>query len=253
MISLEGKTAIITGASRGIGRGIALELAKEKMNLVLNYVSDSSKEKVQELQNEVSSLGSKSIIIQGDISKENDCKKILEESLKEFNFVDVLANNAGVYSSKPGTPTWDLDEKEFNRIFDTNVKGLFFMTKLVGKWMIDNNVKGSIINTASVAGLDASISGSIYGASKSAVIGFTKTWSKEFGEKGIRVNAVAPGPILTDLLKDMPADRKEQLKKETPLGKLAEPSDIGETVVFLAKNEAINGQTIVVDGGRVRH
>ncbi|MCH7902640.1 3-oxoacyl-ACP reductase FabG [archaeon] len=253
MISLEGKTAIITGASRGLGKGIALELAREKMNIVLNYVADSSRKKAEQLQKEIENLGSKSTIVQADVSKESDCKKILEETLKEFNSVFLLANNAGVYSSKPGTPTWDLDEKEFDRIFDTNVKGLFFMTKFVGKWMIDNKVKGSIVNIASVAGLDSSISGSIYGASKSAVIGFTKTWSKEFGENGIRVNAVAPGPILTDLLKDMPEYRKKQLAEETPLGRLAQPQDIGETVVFLAKNEAINGQTIVVDGGRVRH
>lgn len=253
MISLEGKTAIITGSSRGLGRGIALELAKEKMNLVLNYVSDSSKEKAEELQKEIQGLGSKSIIVQGDVSKESDCKKILEITLKEFNSVFLLVNNAGVYSAKPGTPTWELDEKEFDRIFETNVKGLFLMTKQVGKWMVDNNVKGSIVNIASIAGLGASISGSIYGASKSAVIGFTKTWSKEFGENGIRVNAVAPGPILTDLLKNMSDDRKKQLVEETPLGRLAQPKDIGETVVFLAKNEAINGQTIVVDGGKIRH
>ena len=158
MISLEGKTAIITGASRGIGRAIALELAKEKMNLVLNYVSDSSKEKVEQLQKEIENSGSKSIIVQGDVSKESDCKKILEMTLKEFNSVFLLANNAGVYSSKPGTPTWDLSEGEFEKIFETNVKGLFFMAKHVGKWMIDNKVKGSIVNTASIAGLDASTS-----------------------------------------------------------------------------------------------
>jgi len=253
MISLEGKTAIITGASRGLGKGIALELAKEKMNLVLNYVSDSSKEKAEQLQKEIQGLGSKSIIVQGDVSKESDCKKILEESLKEFKSIDVLVNNAGIYSSKPGTQTWELEEKEFDRIFETNVKGLFFMTKHVGKRMIENKVKGSIVNIASIAGLDASISGSIYGASKSAVIGFTKTWSKEFGENGIRVNAIAPGPILTDLLENMSEDRKKQLVEETPLRRLAQPKDIGETVVFLAKNEVINGQTIVVDGGRLRH
>jgi len=119
--------------------------------------------------------------------------------------------------------------------------------------MIGNKVKGAIVNTGSVAGLDASTSGSIYGASKAAVHGFTKTWSVEFGKFGIRVNAVAPGAVLTDLLKDVSGERKNEFREQTPLKELSTPQDIAEAVVFLAKHPKITGQTVVVDGGRLRH
>ncbi|MCR4368845.1 MAG: glucose 1-dehydrogenase [archaeon] len=253
MISLKGKTAIVTGASRGIGRAIAIECARAGMNVVLNYVSASSVAGMNELQKEISALGVKSIVVRADVSKENDCKKILGAAVAQFGSVYLLANNAGVYSAMPGTPTWELDEKEFDKIFSVNVKGLFFMAKHVGKWMIDNKVKGVIVNTGSIAGLDASVSGSIYGASKAAVHGFTKTWSVEFAKFGIRVNAVAPGPVLTDLLENVSEDRKRSFVEQTPLGVLAEPKDIADAVVFLAQSEKINGQSLVVDGGRIRH
>src|SRR3989344_2248887 len=253
MISLKGKTAIVTGSSRGIGRAIALALAAEKMNLVLDYISESSKKNILDLQKEISSSGAKSIAVQADVSKEKECKKLLEAAVKEFGSVYLLANNAGIYSKKPGTPTWELTEQDFDEIFSTNVKGLFFMAKHAGKWMIDNKVKGAIINTGSVAGLDTSTSGSIYGASKAAVHGFTKTWAVEFAKHGIRVNAVAPGAVLTDLLKDVDEERKNQFIEQTPLKELATPQDIAEAVVFLAKHQKITGQTLVVDGGRLRH
>jgi len=253
MIPLKGKTAIVTGSSRGIGKAIALALSAEKMNLVLDYVSDSSKKNISDLQKEISALGAKSIAVQADVSKEAECKKIVSAAVKEFGSIYLLANNAGVYSSKPGTPTWDLTEQEFDNIFSTNTKGLFFMAKHAGRWMIDNKVKGAIVNTGSVAGLDASTSGSIYGASKAAVHGFTKTWAVEFAKYGIRVNAVAPGAVLTDLLKDVDEERKNQFIEQTPLKELATPQDIAEAVVFLAKHQKITGQTLVVDGGRLRH
>src|SRR3989338_6532169 len=138
MISLKGKTAIVTGASRGIGRAIALAFASEKMNLVLDYISDSSKKNILDLQKEISSMGVKSIAVQADVSKEIECKKLVSAAAKEFNSIFLLVNNAGIYSQKPGTPTWELTEQEFDKIFATNVKGLFFMAKHVGKWMIDN-------------------------------------------------------------------------------------------------------------------
>tara|TARA_Y100000310_G_scaffold343077_2_gene449080 strand:+ start:25222 stop:25983 length:762 start_codon:yes stop_codon:yes gene_type:complete len=253
MLDLNKKTVVVTGASRGLGRAIALAFAKEGCNLVLNFVSDSSKEKIDSLEKEIAKLGVKSIAVQADVSKEDECKKVLDSAVKEFNSVFVLANNAGVYSGKPGTPTWELDEQEFDKIFSVNVKGLFFMVKHIGKWMIDNKVKGTIVNTASVAGLDASTSGSIYGASKSAVYGFTKTWAVEFGQHGIRVNSVSPGPVDTDLLEKVSLEKKKQFAEETPLGAIAKPEDIADAVVFMAKQERINGQTIVVDGGRLRH
>ena len=253
MLSLKGKTAIVTGSSRGIGKAISLALAAEKMNLVLDYVSESSKKNITDLQKEVSSLGAKSIAVQADVSKEKECKKLVEVAVKEFGSVYLLANNAGIYSGRPGTPTWELDEAEFDKIFSTNAKGLFFMAKHAGKWMIDNKVKGAIVNTGSVAGLDASTSGSIYGASKAAVHGFTKTWAVEFGNFGIRVNAVAPGAVLTDLLKDVSTERKNEFREQTPLKELATPQEIAEAVVFLAKHPKITGQTVVVDGGRLRH
>ena len=253
MISLKGKTAIVTGASRGLGKAIALALADEKMNLVLDYISDSSKNNILGLQKEIFSMGAKSIAVQADVSKETECKKLVSAAVKEFNSIFLLANNAGVYSDKPGTPSWELTEQEFDRIFATNVKGIFFMAKHCGKWMIDNKVKGAIVNTGSVAGLDTSTSGSIYGASKAAVHGFTRTWSVEFAKYGVRVNAVAPGAVLTDLLKDVTDERKNQFLEQTPLKELATPQDIAEAVVFLAKHPKITGQTIVVDGGRLRH
>lgn len=253
MLSLKGKTAIVTGASRGIGKAIALECAREGMNVIVNFHSDSSKKNAEDIKKEIEKIGSKAIVVQADVSKESDCKKILDSTLKEFGSVFLLANNAGVYSSKPGTQTWELTESEFDKIFASNVKGIFLMAKTIGEWMVENKIKGTIVNTASVAGLDASTSGSVYGASKAAVIGFTKTWAVEFGKKGIRVNAVAPGPVLTDLLENVSEERKNAFIKETPIGVLANPEDIAESVLFLAKSEKINGQTLVVDGGRLRH
>ena len=136
MISLKGKTAIVTGSSRGIGKAIALALAQEKMNIVLDYVSESSKKSISGLQKEISALGAKSIAVQADVSKEVECKKLVSFAVKEFGSIYLLANNAGVYSAKPGTPTWELTEQEFDRIFSTNAKGLFFMAKHCGKWII---------------------------------------------------------------------------------------------------------------------
>jgi 3-oxoacyl-[acyl-carrier protein] reductase len=223
------------------------------MNLVLDYVSEASKKNILELQKEISSMGGRAIAVQADVSKEAECKKLVSSAVKEFGSIYLLANNAGVYSAKPGTPTWELTEQEFDRIFATNTKGIFFMAKHCGKWMIDNKVKGAIVNTGSVAGLDASTSSSIYGASKAAVHGFTKTWAVEFAKYGVRVNAVAPGAVLTDLLKDVTDERKNQFLEQTPLRELATTQDIAEAVVFLAKHPKIVGQTLVVDGGRLRH
>ena len=251
--SLEGKTSLVTGSSRGIGRGIVLKLAELGSNCVVNYAHDKSESSAEKVLAEVEKLGAGALLVKADVSKKNEVQALFKTALDKFGKIDILVNNAGIYASKPGTPSFELDEDDFDRVMDVNVKGVFLCTQEAVKQMIEKKIKGSIINTSSIAGLDISLAGAHYGASKAAVISLTKTWAVELGKYGINVNSVAPGPVETDLLENMPKGRLQQMKDATPMREFAEPKDIAEAVAFFALNRIVTGQTLVVDGGRIRH
>ena len=235
------KTALITGASRGIGAEIAREFAKAGYNVVVNYFKN--REKAEALAKEIGGTA-----FCADVSDFSQAEKMIKEAEKNFGTVDVLVNNAGV--ALPQKLLVDTTEVEWNRLFDVNVKGAFNCTKTVLDGMITKH-SGSIINISSVWGVTGGSCEVAYSASKAAIIGFTKALAKELGPAGIRVNCVAPGVIDTDMNAHLSAEDIEALKEETPLGVTGTPSDVAKTVLFLASDSAkfITGQVITADGG----
>ena len=235
------KTALITGASRGIGAEIAREFAKAGYNVVVNYFKN--REKAEALAKEIGGTA-----FCADVSDFSQAEKMIKEAEKNFGTVDVLVNNAGV--ALPQKLLVDTTEVEWNRLFDVNVKGAFNCTKTVLDGMITKH-SGSIINISSVWGVTGGSCEVAYSASKAAIIGFTKALAKELGPAGIRVNCVAPGVIDTDMNAHLSAEDIEALKEETPLGVTGAPSDVAKTVLFLASDSAkfITGQVITADGG----
>lgn len=241
------KTAIVTGGSRGIGREVCLELARNDYNVLINY--NSSKEKAVEIKNILDGEGLTSEIFKADVSKSSDVKKMFDFCLEKFSNIDLLINNAGI--SSEGLIT-DLEEDEWDKVVDTNLKSVFLCSKEALKTMISNH-SGKIINVSSMWGVTGGSCEVAYSASKAGVIGFTKALAKEVGLSGINVNAVAPGVIMTDMMEGFTPEDIQALKEETPLMKLGQPKDIADMVLFLASDKAnfITGQIIGVNGGFV--
>lgn len=240
------KVALITGGSRGIGRAIAIEFGKAGFDIIVNYVSNA--QAAAEVVSEIESLGSTAVAIQGDIGNYEQIHSLVEESLRIYGQIDVLVNNAGVWRggriNKIGRADWDY-------VIDTNIKGMFNCTQAVVPQMIKQK-GGSIINITSIIGLTGFPGDTAYGASKAAIIGFTKSLSKELACHGITVNAVAPGIIATDMNAVLKEETREHLASRIPLGRLGQPEEIARAVRFLAlEGSYITGQVIVVDGGYV--
>ena len=242
---------LVTGGGKGIGKAICLEFARNGLNVAVNY--SKSKSQAQETAVEVERLGVKAFLVEADVSNEEQVKKMVDCVEKEFGQITFLVNNAGVYSEKPGTPFYELSEGEFEKVFEVNVKGVWLCSKYVARKMIQQQVKGSIVNISSIAGLDAARAGAHYGASKAAVVSLTKTFCKDVGQFGIRVNSIAPGAVLTDLLAKVPPEKNEAMRLETPSLKLSSVEDIAKAVYALANLQNVSGQTLVVDGGRLTH
>ncbi|NEZ47628.1 3-oxoacyl-[acyl-carrier-protein] reductase [Clostridium niameyense] len=247
MKCLEGQTAIVTGASRGIGKAIAIKLASLGANLVLNY-RKSSKE-IENVASDIEKFGVKTLIVQGDISSFEETKIIIEKAVEEFKAIDILVNNAGITRD---SLMLRMGEEDFDRVINVNLKGTFNCIKHVTPIMLKQK-SGRIINISSVVGLVGNPGQCNYAASKSGVIGITKSLAKELGSRGITVNAVAPGYIKTDMTEVLSDRIKESIKGTIPLKKLGNPEDIAETVAFLSSTGAsyITGQVINVDGGMV--
>ncbi|WP_050606290.1 3-oxoacyl-[acyl-carrier-protein] reductase [Clostridium niameyense] len=247
MKCLEGQTAIVTGASRGIGKAIAIKLASLGANLVLNY-RKSSKE-IENVASDIEKFGVKTLIVQGDISSFEETKIIIEKAVEEFKAIDILVNNAGITRD---SLMLRMSEEDFDRVINVNLKGTFNCIKHVTPIMLKQK-SGRIINISSVVGLVGNPGQCNYAASKSGVIGITKSLAKELGSRGITVNAVAPGYIKTDMTEVLSDRIKESIKGTIPLKKLGNPEDIAETVAFLSSTGAsyITGQVINVDGGMV--
>ncbi|MFK4343206.1 MULTISPECIES: SDR family oxidoreductase [unclassified Paenibacillus] len=244
MKHLDGKTAIITGSSRGIGRAIAEQLADLGANVVINYAS--SPDKAKEVVEGIIQKGGKAIALHADLGKMSDIEALFTNTITEFGKVDILVNNAGLMITKPLA---DVTEADFDKQFALNVKGTFFACQQAMKHMENY---GRIVNISTSVIGQMFPSYSVYAGTKGAVEQFTRQLAKEFGSKQITINAVAPGPVNTELFQEGKTEQQiEGMKKMNAFGRLGEPEDIADVIEFLAsaKSQWVTGQTIRVNGG----
>ena len=257
-MKLAGKLAIVTGSGRGIGRGIALCLAKEGADIVLCDITEDT----HNAADEIKALGRQSLAVNCDVRKSNDIRKAAQKTMEKFGKIDILVNNAGII--KVGNII-DLEEEDWDAIFDINVKGVFLFSKAIAPYMIKQK-SGKIINISSITGKTARGHGVAYSASKFAVIGFTQSLAQELAPHNINVNAVCPGFVTTKMLEYLdalksketglsPQKCREKRLEQIPLRRLQTPEDIGAMVVFLASRDSdnITGQSINVCGGMEFH
>ncbi|MBY6951517.1 elongation factor P 5-aminopentanone reductase [Clostridium botulinum] len=244
MVNLIGKVAIVTGGSRGIGRSIALELTKAGANVIINY--NKNKEDALETLSLIKDLGRYGYVCKADVSDYGSSKKLIEFAINKFGKVDILVNNAGI--AKIGLFI-DMDENDWDNIINTNLKGVFNCSHNVIKYMLDKG-EGTIINVSSMWGNIGASCEVIYSASKGGINAFTKALAKELGPNNIRVNAVAPGVINTDMNSSLCEEDMDNLKNEIPLMRLGEGEEVGKVVAFLSSKDSsyINGQIITIDG-----
>lgn len=241
------KAALVTGASRGIGRAIALALAKKGYVVAVNY--GGSQAAAEGVKAEIETAGGRAIVIQGDVSKAEDVDKVFAEIKKEFGRLDVLVNNAGITRD---SLMLRLKEENWDVVIDTDLKSGFLTMKAAAPIMMKQK-KGAIVNIASVVGIMGNIGQINYSAAKAGVIGMTKTAARELAARGVRVNAVAPGFIATSMTDVIPEKIKEGMIHSIPLGRMGLAEDVANAVCFLASDEAsyITGQVLKVDGGMV--
>ena len=244
-MGLQGKTAVVTGGSRGIGRAICEELAKQGANIVLNYAGNEAA--ANEAAEACRALGAQVLAVRGDVSREADCAALVTVAVEAFGTVDILVNNAGI--TRDGL-LMRMGEEDFDRVVDVNLKGAFLCMKQVCRIM-SRQRSGRIINMSSVVGLHGNAGQVNYAASKAGIIGMTKSLAKEVAARGVTVNAIAPGFIDTHMTAVLPEKVREELLRSIPLGRLGAPEDIARTVAFLCSDAAsyITGQVISVDGG----
>ncbi len=242
---LEGKVAIITGASRGIGSGIAKVFAQQGANVAFTY--SSSAESAQILENELSALGIKAKGFQSNAADFNEAQLLIENVLAEFGTIDILINNAGITKDNL---LMRMSEEDFDKVIEINLKSVFNMTKAVQKTMLKNR-KGSIINMSSVVGVKGNAGQANYAASKAGMIGFTKSVALELGSRNIRCNAIAPGFIETEMTAKLNEDTVKGWRESIPLKRGGTPEDIANVCVFLASDMSayVTGQVLNVDGG----
>ncbi|WP_442787601.1 3-oxoacyl-[acyl-carrier-protein] reductase [Flavobacterium suncheonense] len=242
---LEGKTAIITGASRGIGRGIAEVFAKNGANVAFTYSSSTAA--AQELENELTALGVKAKGYQSNAADFNEAQKLVDDVIAEFGNVDILINNAGITKDNL---LMRISEEDFDSVIDVNLKSVFNMTKAVQKIMLKNRA-GSIINMSSVVGVKGNAGQTNYAASKAGVIGFSKSVALELGSRNIRCNVIAPGFIETEMTAKLNEDVVKGWRENIPLKRGGTPEDVANACVFLSCDMSayITGQVINVDGG----
>lgn len=244
---LKGKTAVVTGASRGIGRAIAIKFAKLGANIVVNY--RNSYEAVQEVVKEIQDMGATALAVQCDISNFKDVESMMKKTMEQFGSIDILVNNAGI--TKDGL-LMRMKEEEFDSVIDINLKGAFNCTRHVAAIMLKQR-SGRIINISSVSGLTGNAGQVNYSSAKAGILGMTKSVAKELAGRNVTCNAVAPGYIQTDMTQGLADNVKESIMNAIPLKRLGTPEDVANSVVFLASEEAayITGQVINVDGGMV--
>lgn len=246
-MSLEGKVALVTGSSRGIGKAIALKLAAQGAKVIVNYQKNAAA--AQEVVEAIKARGGEAVALQADVSKFAEAQALVKAAVETFGRLDILVNNAGTTRDNLIAL---MKEEEWDVVLNTNLKSAWNMSKAASRIMMKQHF-GRIVNITSVSGLAGQAGQSNYSASKAGLIGLTKALAKELGPRNITVNAVAPGFVPTDLTADLPVELKEAMLKITPLGRFGTPEDVANAVAFLVSDEAayITGQVLSVDGGLV--
>ncbi len=246
-MQFEGKTAVITGSARGLGKAIALKLASLGANIVLNDIPSS--ESLDETAEEFKKAGYKVVVTRGDVRNTEDVKAMISAGVDTFGSVDILVNNAGITNDKPMAL---MSEDDWDIVLDINLKGAFLCTKFAAKQMMKQKY-GRIVNLASVAGRYGNKGQANYSASKAGLIGLTKTTAKEFASRGITCNAVAPGTIKSKMTDALPEEVRNKYLENIPLGRFGTPEDVANVVAFLASDDAsyVTAQVIDIDGGLV--
>jgi 3-oxoacyl-[acyl-carrier protein] reductase len=244
-VSLEGKTALVTGGSRGIGRSIALTLADYGADVAITFAR--SVDAANEVKEQIKAKGCKAKAIQADAVKVEKAQDVIDEITGDWEQLDILVNNAGITRDNL---ILRMSEEQWDEVIDTNLKSIFNYSKAVAKPMMRNR-GGSIINISSVVGLSGNAGQSNYAASKAGIIGFTKSYAKELASRNIRANVVAPGYITTEMTDELSEDVLSAIKEETPLARAGDAQEVADTVLFLASDLSsyITGETIRVDGG----
>ncbi len=240
---LKGKTAVVTGAAKGIGKAVAIAFAKEGCNIVLNYHSSVSDDTI----NEIEEYGTRCMPVQGDVADFGFVAQLVKDIKKEFGTLDILVNNAGITRDML---LMRMSEEQFDQVINTNLKGTFNMVRHASSLMLKQR-SGTIINMASVVGVTGNIGQANYAASKAGIIGLTKSAAKELAQRGITCNAIAPGFVETDMTDVLAEETKQEMLKAIPLKRYGTVDDIASAAVFLAKNTYITGQVLNVDGGMV--
>src|SRR6476660_8690093 len=244
---LNGKVAVVTGASKGIGAGIAKEFAAEGAAVIVNYAS--SKTDADKVVNEITKRGGKAVAVQGSVAKKADVERLFAEAEKAFGKIDIVVNNAGVYEF---VPLEEVTEQQFHRMFDTNVLGMLLSTQEALKHF--NADGGSVINISALASSLTPPTAVVYNATKGAVDAITRTLAKELGPRKIRVNSVNPGMVITDGVISAgfhESDFRKMLESQTPLGRVGQTDDIAPAAVFFASDDSkwITGETLLIAGG----
>jgi len=243
-MSLSGKVAVITGASRGIGRAIAMELAKNGAIVVINYLKNDRL--AEEVVKEIKNFGGNAIQIKANVRVFEEAQDLARQVIERFGRIDILINNAGITRDRTFLKM-SLDE--WKDVIETNLDGIFNVTKALGNYMVKQRY-GRIVNISSVIGLTGNFGQSNYAASKAGVIGFTKSLARELAKEGITVNAVAPGFIETEMLKSVPEDIRKRILGRIALGRFGRPEEVAKLILFLVTNaDYITGQVISIDGG----
>ena len=242
---LDGKIAVVTGASRGIGRAIALELASRGAFVVVNY--NGSKDRAEEVKKEIEAAGGKAEVYQCNVSDFEKCQAFIQDVIKTYGRLDILVNNAGI--TRDGL-LMKMSEADFDSVIETNLKGTFNTIRFASRQMLRQR-SGRIINMSSVVGIAGNAGQANYASSKAGVIGLTKAVARELASRGITVNAIAPGFIETEMTEVLSDAVKEASVAQIPLGRFGKPEDIAKTAAFLASDDVgyITGQVIQVDGG----
>ena len=244
---MKGQHALVTGGSRGIGKAICLELAKQGVHVAVNY--SGNKQKAEDVAKECQSHGVEAMAVQGNVADSSSVQTMVKSVIEVFGSIEILVNNAGITRD---TLIMRMKEEDFDAVIDTNLKGVFNCAKAVTRPMMKQRY-GRIINISSVVGVMGNAGQANYVASKAGVIGLTKSLARELANRNIRANAVAPGFIETEMTDELPDSTKEELLKQIPLAELGKPEDVAKVVAFLASDAAsyMTGQTLHVDGGMV--